>query len=145
MIIKYQLLSDKAQPPRYASAGAACFDLHAAEGGILRVGEHITIDTGIVVEVPPGYAMMIYSRSGHAAKHGVRLSNCVGVIDSDYRGPIKVMLTHDGDIYKDRPLAINVGDRIAQGMIVPMSACVFELGKLSDTERGAGGFGSTGQ
>lgn len=145
MIIKYQLLSDKAQPPRYASAGAACFDLHAAESGILRVGERIAISTGIAVEIPPGHAMMIYSRSGHAAKHNVRLSNCVGVIDSDYRGPVTVMLTHDGDIYKDRPLAINVGDRIAQGMIVPASACVFELGELSDTERGAGGFGSTGQ
>lgn len=145
MIIKYQLLSDKAQVPAYASAGAACFDLCAAESAIVRVGEQRMVSTDIAVEVPLGHALLIYSRSGHAAKHRVRLSNCVGVIDSDYRGAIKIMLSNDGDIYKDRPLAVNVGDRIAQGMIVATPVCTLTQGELSGTERGDGGFGSTGQ
>lgn len=85
--------------------------------------------------------MMVYSRSGHGFKSDVRLANCVGVIDSDYRGEVKVKLTNDGNEY----MQVNEGDRIAQAMIIPVEQVKFiEVAELSDTERGTGGFGSTG-
>jgi len=131
--------------PRYATKGAACFDLHAlfdSETALDSTQSVTTLRTGLAVEIPEGYAMMIYSRSGHGFKHGVRLSNCVGVIDADYRGEVMVKLTQDEQGY----FIVNKGDRIAQAMIVPVPAVEFiEVDELSSTERGSGGFGSTGQ
>lgn len=126
--------------PTYATTGSACFDLYSADKTItIRAGDMQSIKTGIAVEVPEGYALMIYSRSGHGLKR-VSLANSVGVVDSDYRGEIKVLIQNDGFMYMD----VNPGDRIAQAMVIPVQQVTFQEGELSETERGAGGFGSTG-
>lgn len=145
--VKVKRLTETAKPPVYATAGAACFDLHAdAPPGFppvmtLPAGSSIDIPTGLAFEIPAGFCMRIYSRSGHGFKNGVRLANCVGVIDSDYRGEVRVKLTNDGR----RDVAIAYGDRIAQAEIVPVHLAEFiEVDELSETARGEGGFGSTG-
>lgn len=100
-----------------------------------------TFDTGLAFEIPPGWVMLIFSRSGHGFKSQTRLANCVGVIDSDYRGQVSVRLTVDAG----GGLSVAHGDRIAQAMLVPIPRVeLIEVDELSDTERGAGGFGSTG-
>lgn len=139
-------LTDTAILPAFATAGAACFDLHAdlkSEDGceqIIFSYEHI-FRTGLAFDIPKGYALMVYSRSGHGFKNDVRLANCVGVIDSDYTGEVKVKLTidHDGSF------TVGHGDRIAQAMLIKVP-CVqlLEVDELKTTERGANGFGSTG-
>lgn len=127
--------------PQYASNGAACFDLRAIHSGAVFVGQGKTFSTGLSFEIPKGYVMLIYSRSGHGFKHGVRLSNCTGVIDSDYRGEVKVKLYNDSM----QAFPVKAGDRIAQAMILPIPAVeLVEAEELSETERGQGGFGSTG-
>lgn len=139
---------DKAPLPVRATPGSACFDLHALEGGwVGDLGERnvvspgaSTFRTGLAFEVPAGYALMIYSRSGHGFKNDVRLSNCVGVIDSDYRGEVMVRLRTDSV-----PMKVYAGDRIAQAMLIKLPEVEIEVvDELSTTERGAGGFGSTG-
>lgn len=139
-------LTDTAILPAFATAGAACFDLHAdlkSEDGceqIIFSYEHV-FRTGLAFDIPKGYALMVYSRSGHGFKNDVRLANCVGVIDSDYTGEVKVKLTidHDGSF------TVSHGDRIAQAMLIKVP-CVqlVEADELKTTERGANGFGSTG-
>lgn len=139
-------LTDTAILPVFASAGAACFDLHAdlkCEDGceqVLFSGNHI-FRTGLAFDIPKGYALMVYSRSGHGFKNDVRLANCVGVIDSDYTGEVKVKLTIDNDW----GFTVSHGDRIAQAMLIKVP-CVqlVEVDELNTTERGANGFGSTG-
>jgi dUTP pyrophosphatase len=102
-----------------------------------------TYSTGLAFEVPEDHVMLVFSRSGHGFKSDVRLSNCVGVIDSDYRGELKVKLTCDKQGWG---LEINAGDRVAQGMIIPIEKVQFEeVKELSQTERGKNGFGSTGK
>lgn len=97
--------------------------------------------TGLSFEIPEGHVMMLYSRSGHGFKHGLRLVNGTGVIDSDYRGELMVKLHNDGV----RSALIESGERIAQAMIVPVEQAEFVFAdSLSDTERGTGGLGSTG-
>lgn len=127
--------------PKYATIGAACFDLHAIEGGVVGDGLPVMFATGLAFEIPPGYVLQVHSRSGHGFKHGVRLSNCTGIIDSDYRGEVMVKLVADGGGF----LNIRPGDRIAQAMLTlaPVVELV-ERDELSTTERGTGGFGSTG-
>lgn len=156
MKLKVKKLVPEAMLPRYASEGAACFDIHACippehgEFGVTRVTMNIIsaqksteVPTGLAFEIPEGYAMLIYSRSGHGFKNGVRLSNCVGVIDSDYRGEVMVSLTNDNAF--GRSFSVLHGDRIAQAMMVPVPKVEFEeVAELSTTERGTGGFGSTG-
>lgn len=150
--MKVRKLHPHAKLPQYATDGAACFDLHAcfplcdhgARAAGLIVSPHfpLTLGAGLCFEVPPGYALLIFSRSGHGFKHGTRLANCVGVIDSDYRGEVKVRLTadHGGSLH------VNDGDRIAQAMLVPIPRVeLVEVYELTPTERGANGFGSTGQ
>lgn len=139
-------LTDTAILPSFASAGAACFDLHAdlkSEDGceqIIFSYEHI-FRTGLAFDIPEGYALMVYSRSGHGFKNDVRLANCVGVIDSDYTGEVKVKLTIDGEL----PYIVKHGDRIAQAMLIKLpSVQLVEVDELKTTERGANGFGSTG-
>lgn len=146
MQVKIKKLHPDAIIPTYATDGSGCFDMHALS---LRATYLIhqyspeVITTGLAFEIPQDHVMLVFSRSGHGFNHGVRLANCVGVIDSDYRGEVKVKLTADTP---DCGLHIKHGDRIAQAMIIPVQQVIFEVvDELSSTERGAGGFGSTGK
>lgn len=142
--------------PQYQKAGDACFDLHCIHGALLGphedrglegLGQSVEFRTGLAFEVPEGYVMLIYSRSGHGFNHGVRLSNCVGVIDSGYRGEVKVKLHLDVQVHwkEGRHYGVMAGDRIAQAMLMPVPMVQFVLvDELSDSERGTGGFGHTG-
>lgn len=132
-----------AKIPVYATEGAAAFDFFAAESGTIHSGLPVVINTGIRMEIPKGKVLKIYSRSGHGFNKDVRLGNCVGIIDSDYRGDIMVKLTPDS---KKSHLSIAIGDRIAQGIIEDAPRYSFkEVLQLSETDRGVGGFGSTGR
>lgn len=130
--------------PRYATAGAAGMDLTAAldEPVELKPGERFLVPTGIAVGLPgPHLVALVFARSGLASKHGIQLANGVGVIDSDYRGEIKVALQNSGT----EPFVIRDGDRIAQLVVVPVVAVRWEeVEELQPSERGEGGFGSTG-
>jgi dUTP pyrophosphatase len=140
--VKIKLLSSAAKVPTYGSDGAACFDLYAADTVAIAPGRAATVKTDVAFEVPEGYVMMIYSRSGHGFKHGLRLSNCTGVVDSDYRGHVPVRLHNDGR----EAYVVEFGERVAQAMIVPVPRVNFQVvDELSPTERGEGGFGSTGK
>jgi dUTP pyrophosphatase len=142
MKVKIKKLHPDAVLPKYATPGAACFDLHAIEGGGIDACGSMNFATGLSFEVPAGHVMLIYSRSGHGFKNGVRLANGTGVIDSDYRGEVVVKLHNDGT----RCFDVNPGDRIAQAMIVPIPQVeLVEVDELTDTERGTGGLGSTGR
>jgi dUTP pyrophosphatase len=139
--VKLKKLHPKAITPTYATDGSGCFDIYSLTSG--EVTQTLTVDTGLAFEVPEGHVMLVFSRSGHGFKNNVRLANCVGVIDADYRGELKVKLTSDTEW---NSFYVNVGDRIAQGMVLPIEQVQFEeVEELSDTERGAGGFGSSGQ
>lgn len=141
MKAKYKYVHLLALPPVYMTKGSACFDLHSVEKVTIEPGQQVTIKTGLVFELPEGSVMFLFSRSGHAAKHGVRLANCVGVIDSDYRGEVCVMLRNDSD----KMVVINAQDRIAQALVMPIAPVELAyVDIVSDTERGANGFGSTG-
>lgn len=140
--VKVKKLVADAIIPQYATPGAACFDLHSLTEGVASKESPLVCDTGLAFEIPEGHVMLIYSRSGHGFKSDTRLSNCVGVIDADYRGEVKVKLAKDslGGI-----LQVGKGDRIAQAMVIPVDKVTFEeVEELGSTERGAGGFGSTG-
>lgn len=149
ILVKVKKLHHEATIPRYATEGAACFDIHVCEpgkdpitmGGFGEPTVATTFDTGLAFEIPQGHVMLVFSRSGHGFKNDVRLANCVGVIDSDYRGELKVRLTAD----TIRELKVGHGDRIAQALVMPLSDVrLIEVDELSDTARGTGGFGSTG-
>jgi dUTP pyrophosphatase len=133
--------------PTRATDGSACFDLRAIIEDRSEVhvfdGYPVSFETGLAFEIPEGYAMMIYSRSGAGFKSDVRLSNCVGVIDSDYREGVMVKLARDG--FRDgRPFTVKHGDRIAQAMLIPVPRVeLVEVEELSTSAR-TGGFGSTG-
>lgn len=129
--------------PSYETEGSAGMDIRAYlnETVVIEPGKRALIPTGLFMEFEPGYEVQIRARSGLAAKHGIGLVNGVGTIDSDYRGEIKVALINMGE----DAFAVNNGDRIAQMVIAPVvHAEVKPADALSDTERGAGGFGSTG-
>ena len=154
MKINVKKLHPDAKLPVYATAGAACFDLYAHDvDGALTLGSNVhqgfplVCGTGLAFEIPPGWVMLIFSRSGHGFNHEVRLANCVGVLDSDYRGEARVKLTSD-DFSEDEkrpPLFVKPGDRVAQAMLTPVERIGFSVvDSLSETERGEGGFGSTG-
>ena len=132
--------------PAYQSAGAAGVDLRANlpdRGAInLGPGQRQLVPTGLRVEIPEGFEMQIRPRSGLALKHGITLPNSPGTIDSDYRGPLGVIVMNAGQ----EPFTIAHGDRIAQAVIAPVVQARFELAEdLSATDRGASGFGSTGR
>jgi len=139
--------ADRSLPlPSYETSGAAGADLRAnlpGRGSVsLEPGARALIPTGLHVEIPVGYEMQIRPRSGLALKHGLSLPNTPGTIDSDYRGPLGVILINFGDT----PVTIEHGDRIAQAVIAPVVQAVFEIcDHLSETDRAAGGFGSTGR
>lgn len=135
-------LREEARMPEFATEGAACFDFFAlADVGVDGHGAHIP--TGLSFAIPDGWVMLIFSRSGHGFNKGMRLVNCVGVIDSDYRGEVQIGLVCDRDGSSHQ---IKAGDRIAQGMLVPLPPSVefVEVDTLPTTARGTGGLGSTG-
>lgn len=141
MKVKIKKLHPDALMPQYGSDGAACFDLHCITGAF--VVTDAVLDTGLAFEIPEGHVMLVFSRSGHGFKNDIRLANCVGVIDHDYRGEVKVKLRCDSNL---GGLSVKAGDRIAQAMLVPYPKVELEWAdELSDTTRGVGGFGSTGQ
>lgn len=142
MQIKIKKCYDNAVIPTRGSDYAAGYDLYTADIFTqIPVGETRMIGTGVCMEIPEGYAGFIFARSGLASKRGLRPANCVGVIDSDYRGEIKVALHNDSCEMQ----TIKQGDRIAQIVIMPYLAVEFEeTDALNETTRGAGGFGSTG-
>ena len=134
------------EPPRQHSAGAAGVDLVAAlapdEVLALPAGGRCLVPTGLALALPQGFEGQVRPRSGLAAKHGVTVLNAPGTIDADYRGEVKVILVNFGDA----PFDIRRGDRIAQLVVAPVSAVTFEPREvLDETQRGAGGFGSTGR
>jgi dUTP pyrophosphatase len=142
MQVKVKKLNANAVLPQYATAGAACFDLVCVNDVMITPGrEHVALRTGLAFEIPEGYVMMVYSRSGHGFKNGIRLANGTGVIDSDYRGEVMVKMHNDGA----SAVHVTAGERIAQAMIVPVPQVQLILAdELSDTARGSGGIGSTG-
>jgi dUTP pyrophosphatase len=128
--------------PHYASADAAGLDVTAAEELTLHSGERHAVATGFAIEIPRGYEVQVRPRSGLAMKHGITCLNTPGTIDSDYRGEVKVILINLGQ----EPFEIRRGERIAQLVPAPVLRADFvEASELSDTERGSGGFGSTGR
>lgn len=128
-------------PPFRATAGAAGYDLHAAEELTLAPGGFGAVATGYALAIPDGFEGQVRPRSGLAARHGVTVLNAPGTVDSDYRGEVKVILINHGNV----PFVIRKNDRIAQLVVAPVTETVFEpVGHLPETGRGAGGFGSTG-
>lgn len=144
MTVKVKKTFRGATIPTRGSQYAAGYDLYAHTGAMYRcipAGKTEKIGTGICMEIPEGYFGAVFARSGLATKRGLRPANCVGVIDSDYRGEIIVALHNDTDAME----TIYEGDRIAQLVIMPYLPVDFEeVDELEDTERGDGGFGSTG-
>ena len=145
MIVNIKRLTDTARIPTKGTDGAAGFDLYAdieKESAPIYPGETRLFSTGVSFEIPKGYFGAIYARSGLATKRGLRPANCVGVIDSDYRGDVMVALHNDSNSSR----TIGAYERIAQLIIQPYRADVelMESDRLEDTKRGAGGFGSTG-
>lgn len=143
--LKIKKLREDATLPYRATEGSAGMDLYACidEEMTIAPGEILLIPTGIAIEIPtPDYVAYIFARSGLAIKHGVTLANSVGVVDSDYRGEVCVGLCNVGN----KPYTIAPKERIAQMVISPVSLMpTVEVQELSDTERGKGGFGSTGK
>ena len=136
-------LTPGATLPSYATPRAAAMDLCAAPGFhlVLEPGQRALVPTGFALAIPQGYVGLLFARSGLAAKQGICLANGVGVIDSDYRGELQVALLNLGD----RAVALHAGDRIAQLSLLPVCRAIPTLvDSLDQTQRGAGGFGSTG-
>ena len=143
MNVKVKRLYDSAILPTYGTDGSACFDIYTMLNGDTDYNEPHVYSTGLAFEIPEDHVMLVFSRSGHGFKNDVRLSNCVGVIDSDYRGELKVKLTCDKIGWG---LEVNAGERIAQGMVIPIQKVQFEeVDALTSTARGEGGFGSSGK
>lgn len=145
MELNVKLLSPKAVLPQYATPGSAAMDLTACIDEPATIGPRqlVTIPTGIAIALPSAdYVALIFARSGLGVKHGISLSNGVGVIDSDYRGELKVGLIN----LSDTAYTIHPGDRVAQLAILPVTQpTVVQAAVLDETGRGAGGFGSTGK
>lgn len=146
MIVKYKKLNDRAVEPTHGSEYAAGLDLCAliqngAHAQRIPAGATVKIGTGIALEIPEGYFGAVFARSGMATNRGLRPANCVGVIDSDYRGEIIVALHNDSEKCE----TIHDGDRVAQLVIMPyLDVQLSVVDNLNNTERGSGGFGSTG-
>ena len=142
--VRVKCLRQGAKLPAYGSAFAAGADLYACleEPVTIAPGDTFWVPTGIALEVPEGCAGLIYARSSMGAKRGLAPANKVGVIDSDYRGEIRVvLLTHS-----NQPQTVSPGERVAQMIITPVITPPYEaVEELTDTDRGAGGFGSTGK
>jgi dUTP pyrophosphatase len=143
MSLRVRRLDPDAKLPTRAHDGDAGLDLYALEGATLGPGERISLGTGIAVEIPPGRAGLVLPRSGLAARHGIALVNAPGLIDSGYRGEVRVLLLNTD---RDRPCEIQRGDRIAQLVLVAVEALdLVVVDELELSERGGGGFGSSGR
>ena len=144
MIINIKKFNENTIIPTYGTEYAAGADLYACmdEAVSINPGETHFVKTGIAMEIPVGYVGLIYARSGLACKKGLAPANKVGVIDSDYRGEVKVALHNDGNVTR----IVKNGERIAQLVIIPYLNVDFEeVKELTETERGNGGFGHTGK
>ncbi len=136
------ILEEGGKLPTYATPGSAGMDLCSSCQVVIAPGEYQTVPTGIKIALPEGYEAQIRPRSGLAAKHGIGMVNGPGTIDCDFRGEIKVILIN----YGQEPFEIERGDRIAQMIISPVTLAEWKLvDKMNNTERGEGGFGSTGR
>lgn len=143
-MLKIKKLRECAQIPRNATAGSAGFDLCAATEHPVTIepGETAGVPTGLALQIEEGYAGFVFARSGLGIRHGIVPANCVGVIDSDYRGEVLVGLHN----HSKTAFTVNPGDRIAQLVLMPVHTPEIELcEELDDTARGSGGFGSTGR
>lgn len=142
MKVKINKVNANAQIPVYSSTSAAGADLYyCGEEVVIAPSQTVMLGTGIAMEIPEGYVGLVFARSGLACKSGLAPANKVGVIDSDYRGEIKVALHN----HSTQEKTVVSGERIAQIVITPYLKCDFEEGELSSTSRGGGGFGSTGK
>ena len=143
MDLPVKRLNDEARLPQRAHDGDAGLDLCACEAAHLGPGERWSVGTGIAIEVPDGHAGLVLPRSGLAREHGIALVNAPGLIDSGYRGEVRVLLLNTDPAETFR---IEAGDRIAQLVIVPIAtAVVVEADALTESARGGGGFGSSGR
>ena len=144
MEVKIRKLCEKAVVPTYGSEYSAGADLYACEENTVTIAPHetILIHTGLSVEIPEGFGGFIYARSGLASKKGLAPANKVGVVDADYRGEVMVALHNHSEV----PQTVEPGERVAQLVIAPFLKAEFVVAdELSSTERGTGGFGSTGK
>ena len=150
MFIKVKVLTPTAQMPTHGSPSAAGYDLYADVKGtfngedkvLIPRGKTVKVGTGLAMELPEGYGGFIFARSGLSIKDGLRPANCVGLCDSDYRGEYIVALHNDGE----HDIFVEHGARIAQLVVMAhQNLCFEEVEELDDTERGEGGFGSTGK
>jgi dUTP diphosphatase len=141
--LRFRRLSAAARPPAQALDGDAGYDLHAAEAVTLEPGGRASVGTGIAVAIPAGQAGLVLPRSGLAARHGISVVNSPGLIDSGYRGELRVLLLNTD---RSEPFSVEPGDRIAQLVLVDVETPELEeVAELDETARGAGGFGSTGR
>lgn len=141
--VKIKYLSDKATEPKYATDGSLGMDLAAAldEPVVVKPGERVAVPTGLAIQIPDGWGAFVFPRSGLSLRSGITMCNCVGVIDTDYTGELKAAVIN----VSDKDFTINSGDRIAQLVFLPVEkARLVSAESLDDTERGIGGFGSTG-
>lgn len=143
MTLRFSRLDPMAIPPRQAHEGDAGYDLHAVEHATLAPGARVSVGTGIALAIPDGHAGLVLPRSGLAARHGIALVNAPGLIDSGYRGELRVLLLNTD---RAEAFAVSPGDRIAQLVVVAYAApALEEVTDLEATARGAAGFGSTGR
>lgn len=150
MDLNIKKLHPNAKMPTYGTDGAACFDLYAATvdgyehtGSVIYSGKPVVVGTGLAFDIPEGWCLMVYSRSGMGFKYGIRLANGTGVIDSDYKGELMIKLVCDEE---DGLYRIDPGSRAAQAKLEPVERCTFtEVDALPDTDRGTRGLGSTGR
>ena len=135
-------LTSKGSLPEYKTKGSAGLDIHLIEDVVFEPKEVTTVHTGLSVEIPDGYFGAVYPRSSVGTKYNLMLANTVGIIDSDYRGEIMIFFYN----YGDKEQIVRDGDRLAQLVIQPYARCeIIKVNKLADSERGEGGFGSTGE
>jgi dUTP pyrophosphatase len=141
--LRFKLLAGDARLPSHAHEGDAGLDLHAAERATIEPGARATVGTGVAVEIPPGHAGLVLPRSGLAARHGIALVNAPGLIDSGYRGEIRVLLLNTD---RERAFDVESGDRIAQLLVTPIAAAEpVAAPELAVSARGEVGFGSSGR
>lgn len=140
--IRIKKIRDNAVTPHYEHDGDAGMDLYAVEDVSLRPGQRELIPTGLQVEVPKGYEMQVRPKSGLALKHGITILNTPGTVDSCYRGEVGIIMFNTSD----RDYEVKAGEKVAQAVIAKVEkAVVEEVGELTETQRGPGGFGSTGK
>jgi dUTP pyrophosphatase len=141
--LRFARLNGNARAPAQAHPGDAGYDLFAAESAVLRPGERASVGTGVAIAVPDGCAGLVLPRSGLAARHGITLPNAPGLIDSGFRGELRVLLLNTDPT---EPFEVSIGDRIAQLLLVRLEpGPLEEVEALDETARGVGGFGSTGR